>query len=137
MKTTIFRDFRANTFQNISIFSRIFLKYWPQNHRKPRFLNFGLVHVDVKLLEDSESDFIFSNFRWKNGQKQGFMSNFHIFEYIEIYPNLAINHGFWPLLRTKSEKIRSDSESSCNFTSICTKPNIKNQFFPGFQGQYF
>ena len=56
------------------------------------------------------------------------MSNFHIFEYIEICTNLAINHCFWSLLRKKFEKVRSDSESSWNFTSICTKSKIKNQF---------
>ena len=65
------------------------------------------------------------------------MMNFPIFECIEINPNLAINHYFWPLLRTKFEKVRSDSESSCNFTSTCTKPKIENQFFPWFWAQYF
>ena len=63
--------------------------------------------------------------------------NLPIFECIEIYPNLAINHRFWPLLRTKFEKVRSDSESSCNFTSTCTKPKIENQFFPWFRAQHF
>ena len=65
------------------------------------------------------------------------MSNFYIFEYIEENTNLAIIHGFWPLLRTKFEKVRSDSKSSCDFTSISTKPKIKNEFFPGLRGQYF
>ena len=65
------------------------------------------------------------------------MTSFPIFESIEINPNLAINHRFWLLLREKFEKIRSDSESSCNFTSTCTKPKIENQFFLWFRAQYF
>ena len=59
------------------------------------FKFFGLVHVDVKLLEDSESDLIFCILWCKSGQKHGFMMNFPIFECIEIDPNLAINRGGW------------------------------------------
>ena len=105
--------------------------------QKSWFSNFGLVHVDVKLLEDSESELIFCIFWCKSGQKHGFMMSFSIFECIEIYPNLAINHRFWPLLRKQFEEIRSDSESLCNFTSTCTKPKIENQFFLWFRAQYF
>ena len=65
------------------------------------------------------------------------MTSFPIFESIEINPNLAINHRFWLLLREKFEKIRSDSESSCNFTSTCTKPKIENQLFLWFRARYF
>ena len=46
---------------------------------KPRFSIFDLVHVDLTLYEDSKTHSIFLIFD-ENGQKQGFMSDFHIFE---------------------------------------------------------
>ena len=118
--------------KNHTFLIKTFEKYLLLNHEKSLFLNFDLVHVDVKLLEDSESDLIFCNFWCKSGQKHGFIPNFPISECIEIYPNLAINHRFWPLLRDKIEKIRSDSESSCNFTSTCTKSKSENDDFSWF-----
>ena len=120
-----------------SIFDSDFQKYWPRGHEKNGFSIFGLVHVDVKSPEDSECDLIFSNCWYNSGQKHGFMTNYHILESIEIYPNLAVNYHFWPLLREKFEKIRSDLGSSCNFTSTCTKPKIEKQFLPWFRAQYF
>ena len=50
--------------------SRIFLKVLTPESRKKLFLIFGLVHVDVKLHEDSKSDLTFSNFVRKSGQKR-------------------------------------------------------------------
>ena len=67
--------------------TRTFQKYWPQNREKNVFLIFDLVHVDVKLHEDSESDLIFHNFSRKSGQKWPFMTSFHIWsasEYTQI-----------------------------------------------------
>ena len=56
--------------------SRTFQKYRPQDREKNLFLIFDLVHVDVKLHEDSESDLIFTNFPRKNDQKQRFIARF-------------------------------------------------------------
>ena len=117
--------------------TRTFQKYWPQNREKNLFLIFDLVHVDVKLHEDSESDLIFTNFPRKNDQKQRFIARFGYIPMHSKMWKLVINGHFWPLLREKLWKMRSDSESSCNFTSTCTKSKIKNQFFPWFRGQSF
>ena len=96
------------------------------NHGKSLFSNFGLVHIDVKLHEDSESDLIFSDFVRKSGQKPWFIARFG---YISMYSKMwkfDINPCFWPFLDREFEKIRPDLESSSNFTSTCTKPKFEN-----------
>ena len=118
-------------------FSRIFWKYRARNHRKRWFSIFGLVHVDVKLHEDSESDLIFSNFLRKSSQKRWFIARFGFISIHSKMGKFITNPCFWPLLHHKMQKIRSDSESSSNFTSTFTKPKIENQFFPWFRAQYF
>ena len=120
--------------ENDRFLTQIFQKYWPRDHRKNWFLIFGLVHFDVKLHEDSESDLIFSNLSCKRGQKRWFITSFHTFERIDIFPNLAPNLHFRSLLCEKCAKIRSDSESSCNFASTCTKPKSKKSVFSVIPG---
>ena len=110
--------------------TRIFQKYWTLNRGKAHFSIFGLVHVDLKLHEDFGSDLAFSNFSRKSGQKRWFTARFGYISMHSKTGKLVMNQCFWPLLHQKFEKIRSDSESSCNFTSTCTKPKIEKWVFP-------
>ena len=51
-----------------------FFKVLAPGSPKNWFLIFGLVHIDAKLHEDSESDLIFPNFWRKSGRKWRFVA---------------------------------------------------------------
>ena len=119
------------------IFDKNFWKVFPLKSWKIVIFEFWFNTCRRKITRGFRIWPYFLHFLMQKWSKTWIYDEFPIFECIEIYPNLATNHRFWPLLRTKFEKVRSDSESSCNFTSTCTKPKIENQFFPWFRAQYF
>ena len=108
----------------------------PESQKRP-ILNFWFSACRRKIARGFRIWPYFSNFSRKSSQKRWFIARYGFISILLEMEKLVINPCFWPLLLQKMKKIRSDSKSSCNFASTCTKPKIKNQFFRWCRGQYF